>query len=147
MRLGQLSGSRAEGTLQIAESAINEALAQNVGHGRHPMLEMQPDNIVLVRYGVFHAHARLPRSADVDASPVVTLRLASLTVAWGLKVFVHQPFIHIHGRQLTIELAAMPVPPPWNDWWRHVRHLTFETVAGALRIGFTLDIRAENDDE
>jgi hypothetical protein len=134
-------GSHAAGTLQIDPRAINEVLAMLAGHGATaPRLELQPHNVVMVRYGMLHARAELPRLADAPQSGQVTVVLASLVVAWALKAAVRQPFIHVHGRRLTIDMAAVPAFASWRDLWRYLQQLTFETTPGALRVGFTLAV-------
>jgi hypothetical protein len=143
MRLAELTGSRAAGTVQIAEPALNEFLQAIAGGVTHPVISLLPGNTVAVRYGVLHARAALPSAMEVGASPRLTLRLASVLVALGLKAVVHQRFIHIHGRQLTIDLASVPALAAWRESWRHLRQVTFETAPGALRVGFIVAIEEE----
>jgi hypothetical protein len=95
---------------------------------------------VLVRYGVVHARAELPAAIEAGPSPRLTLRLASVLVAMGLKAVVRQPYIHIHGRFLTIALADVPALHPWRDGWRHVKQIRFATAPGALRVGVAVAI-------
>jgi hypothetical protein len=142
-RVAQLSGTHAAGTLQIAQSAMNDALAA-IGAGRTPpAIEMQPANTMLVRFGMLHAHATLPPRLEAGASPRLTLRLRSLLVAMALRAAVHQPFIHIHGRQLTIELSAIPAFQEWRELWKFLELAEFETVPGALRIRFSVRVTPE----
>jgi hypothetical protein len=139
----QLAGSHASGTIQIAESAINELLHLAApGRADKATLELLPRNRVVVRAGIFHAHAELPSAIGPRALPHITFRLASVLVAWGLKAFVHAPFVHIHGRSLTIDLVAVPAPEPWHEAWRHLQQLTFATVPGALQIGFVIAVQS-----
>jgi hypothetical protein len=137
MRLAQLTGSHADGTLQVAESAINELLVR-IARGRRPVIEVLERNVLILRYGMLHTRATLPRSITPGESPLLTLHLASLLVAWGLKAVVHKPFLHIHGRRLTIELARVQALHPWRGLWRHLQQLTFATVPGALRLTFSI---------
>ena len=143
-RLPGLTGSRVQATLQIAERAINDVLALIVGASTHPVVELLPERTVLVRYGLLHARAELPPSLTSDAR--LSLHLASLLVAMALKALVRQPFVHVHGRHLTIDLAAIPALHPWRDLWRHIDQLTFETVPGALRVGLVAVV-VDADDE
>lgn len=139
MRLAQLKGSHAAGTLQIAATAINDVLRLLSPGASAPTLELLPHNAVMVRYGMFHARAELPAVADAEL-PRVTLTLASLLVAWGLKALVRQPFLHVHGRHLTIDLSAIPAFSGWRDLWNNLHQLTFATAPGALHVGFSIAI-------
>jgi hypothetical protein len=134
MRLAQLRGSHFEGTIQIAEIGINDAL-NGKSTSKRLTVEMLPGNHIAVRYGVFHARAALPAAIAPSDAPHLTLALASMVVAYGLKAMWRQPFVHVHGRRVTIDLAAVPALAAWRDIWRHVRRMTFETAPGALRVG------------
>jgi hypothetical protein len=143
MRPAQLAGSHVKGTVQVTETAINDIVHVFAGESG-PAIELLPHNGLMLRYGMFHARAELPSHLGQDTLPRVTLVLASVLVAWGLKAFVHQPFLHVHGRHLTVDLAAMPALDAWRDLWRHLHQLTFETAPGALRVGFVIEV--EQDD-
>jgi hypothetical protein len=71
--------------------------------------------------------------------------LASVLVALAVKAFIQQPFITIEGRRLTIHLAQLPALAAWRDLWTHLQHLTFETVPGALRIGFDIRLNSSQN--
>lgn len=139
MHAAQLAGSHASGTLQIDTRAINDVLALLAGTpSSAPSLELMPNNTVMVRYGVLHARAELPQRVRFEQSPRLSVRLASLLVAWAIKAAVRQPFVHIHGRQLTIDLAAVPALSGWRDLWKYLHQLSFETTPSALRVGFVV---------
>ena len=141
MRPALLGGSRSEGTLQVAESAINDVVAlMDPTATRHPTVELLPHNMLMVRYGLFHARAGLPRRMETGESPRLTLTLASALVAFGLRAVVHAPFIEIHGREVTIHPAQVPALSAWRDLWKYLQQLTFETARGSLRIGFAVSI-------
>lgn len=145
MRLAQLSGTNASGTIQVAEHSLNELLSMwTHGAAHQPVVELLPRNRVAVRYGLFHARAELPQALDPGPSPKLTFHLASLLVAIGLKALVHAPFLHVHGRRLTIDLARLPGPQPWREMMLHFRRLAFETAPGALRVAFEIDIKEED---
>jgi hypothetical protein len=127
-------------TVQIAERALNELLVIGVGSSTHTVVELLPDNVVVLRRGVFHARAALPLIATPSSNPRVTLQLASVIVAMALKAFAHHPSLEIHGRQLTVDLTQVPALQPWRDLWRHVERLTLETAPGALRVGLEAGI-------
>jgi hypothetical protein len=144
MRPAQLIGSRAQGTLQIAEGAINDLLQLAAGQSQAPLIALRPHNTVLVRYGLLHAHAELPAALEPGESPRITLTLASLVVAWSLRAALRQPFLRFHGRQLTIELAKIPALGGWRDLWKYLHQLTFDTAPGTLRVGFVLAIGGQD---
>ena len=145
MRPAQLIGSHADGTLRIAEDQLNDILGLLATSSKHPRVELHHNNEVIVRYGMWHAKAELPPAMTIDGSsyPAITITLASILVAWGLKALVRVPFLHVHGRHLTIELAALPAPEGWRDLWKHLRDLTFATSPGALRVGFAVAVEHE----
>jgi hypothetical protein len=140
MRLDQLAGTRVEGVLQIAEAALNDLLGHvRTGH-TVPTLELEPENSILIRYGVLHAHASLPASVTPSRSPHVTLVLRSLLVAIALRAVVHRRYIHVHGRHLTIDLAAVPGLESWREWWAHVHHVGVQTTRHTLQLQFAVAI-------
>ena len=142
VRPALLTGTRAAGTLQLSERGINEVLAELMQHASNKAAcTLQPNNVLMLRYGLVHARVELPREAAPADAPYLTLRLASVVVAWALKAVVHQPFISIRGRDVTIDLRALPLPEPWRDLWKYVKRLSFETVPGALRLGFRLEMQ------
>ena len=141
VRPALLSGTRAAGTLQLSEAGINEALAELMQNAStKAACALQPGNVLMLRYGLVHARVELPADVVPASSPYLTLRLASVVVAWALKAVVHLPFVHIKGRYVTIDLRALPLPEPWRDLWKYVQRLSFETVPGALRVGFRVEM-------
>ena len=127
--------------MQIAAGAINEVLATLAGPtATAPQLELQAQNVVTLRYGVLHARAELPRRVADPQGGRLTIVLASLIVAWALKAAVRQPFLHVHGRKVTVELAAVPALASWRDLWTHLHELRFETAPEGLRVGFVLAV-------
>ena len=142
VRPALLTGTHATGTLQVAERAINEVLAELMQRSStKAACELQPGNMLMLRYGLVHARVELPHEAAPAESPYLRFRLASVLVAWALKAVLHQPFIHINGRDVTIDLRRLPLPEPWRDLWRYVKRLSFQTVPGALRVGFIVDMQ------
>ena len=140
MRPADLTGSHAEGTLQISAAAVNDLL-QRLSQGRAaPRLDLQPHNTVVVRLGAFYATAELPAVVHPSRSPRVTVRLASQVVAWGLKAVVREPYVEFRGREVTIALDRVPALAPLNELWPHVRQLTFATSPQGLRVGVTMEI-------
>src|SRR5688500_4217160 len=101
--LAQLSGTHAEGTPRNGGAGINDALhAAHHGVDR-TTVEVHENNRLIIRYGVLHAQVMLPPSIDPGPSPRLTVTLASSFIAWGLKAMLRQPYVHIHGRHVTID--------------------------------------------
>lgn len=143
MRLAELTGSHADGTLQVAQSALNQVLQQLVASSATaPVVEIHPGNTVVVRYGALHARAELPAVMHPARSARLTLRLASQVVAWGLKALVRESYVHVSGRDLTIELDRVPALHPLREFWPHLRQVTFGTVPHGVRVGFSIVIAA-----
>jgi hypothetical protein len=140
MLLAQLIGTRGDGTIQISEAALNEALTKARTQGTPMSIALLPNNVVHVTYGVFREHVALPRSINPAVSPSLTVQLSSWMVAIGLGMLVRQPYIRMRGRQVTIDLAEIPALQPWRALWSHIPVLTFETLPGALRVGFAIAI-------
>lgn len=134
VRLDQLNGTRAQGTVQIAEVALNEALRAGSGGATAPVIRLFGENLIEVRYGMLHARAVLPPIIDVGPPPRVTVVLASKVVAWGLRAAVRQPFIAFNGRHVTIHLAAVPALAGLRDLWPHVTAAGLSTAPGVLRL-------------
>jgi hypothetical protein len=144
MRVADLTGTHAAGTVQMAEQALNEVMRRlTPAASTHTLVQLQPGNTVMVRYGLLHARAQLPSAVTEDELPRVTFRMASVLVAWGIKAAVRRPFLHVHGRFVSIDLSAVPELSAWSEWWRHLRRLSFEVVPGALRVGFVVSINEE----
>jgi hypothetical protein len=68
-RLEQLRGSRAEGTIQISESALNEVIGLAARSGTVPTLQVMEHNQLEVRYGLVHARAELPAALETGPAP------------------------------------------------------------------------------
>lgn len=144
MRVADFTGTHAAGTVQVDEQALNDVMRLlTPDASTHALVQLQPDNTVLVRYGLLHARAHLPATVTADELPRVTVRLASVLVAWGIKAAVRRPFLHVHGRFVSIDLSAVPGLSAWRELWAHLRRLSFEVVPGALRVGFVVSINEE----
>jgi hypothetical protein len=141
MHLAQVAGSNVSVDLKISAAALNEVLALTSPGGRAPIVEVIPGNVFVVRHGLFHAHAQLPAEIRPAEAPFLTLRLASRILGWTLRAVVHQPFMRIQGRDVTIALAQVPALEPWRDLWRHVARVTFATALGVVRTGAEIAVR------
>jgi hypothetical protein len=138
--LGQLTGTRAEGTIQISEAALNEVVSLASPGPTVPTIQLMNDNRLEVRYGIVHARAQLPLALDAGPSPRLTVTLASIVVAWTLRAMLPSAFVEFHGRRVTVHLAAMPALAPYRAWWPHVRSARLATAPGVLRVGVTIAI-------
>jgi hypothetical protein len=141
MRLAHLSGSHFEGTIQIAEAAVNDVLSSSRPNSTRVAISMLPENVLLVSYGIFRERVALPRTVALADSPAVTVELTSWTVAIGLGVFLRQPYVRVQGRRVTIDLAGIPALQPWRDVWKHVTTVTLRTAPGVLRVGFAMTVK------
>jgi hypothetical protein len=143
-RLAQLAGTRMNGTLQVAERALNDLLAETSPQSSAPSIELLARNEVVVRYGVFHARAELPAVTDFGGSPTITVRLASVVIALAVKAATRRtPFVHVHGRYVTVNLAQVPALQPWRDAWRHVTQFELATEPRRLRVRFAVNIKEQ----
>lgn len=140
VRLAQLNGTNAAGTIQITEAALNDAIHVGTGVGSAPTIRLFDDNLVEVRYGMMHARAVLPVALDTGAAPRVTVALASTVVAWGLRAAVRQPFVEFNGRNMTIHLASVPAFASFRDVWPHVTSAQLSTAPGVLRVHLSVSI-------
>jgi hypothetical protein len=138
VRPGDLAGTAIEGTMVVDTTAVREVLRGNGPAGLD--VQFEPDNRVLVRYGMFHAHATLPAAVEVGRAPQLTVTLASFLVAWGLRATLHQPYLRVHGRQVTVRLAELPTLAPWRDFLPFVRRAELSSDARTLRVHFSVGI-------
>lgn len=141
IQIAQLTGSSIEADLKVSEATINEWLARGSTSSSHLSVELRAANSVVVRHGVFHARAQLPAAIEPGDSPRLTLVLASIVLAVALRAVVRQPFIHIHGRHVTIDLVSVSGLESWRELWKHVRGLTFVTAPGVLRVGLVAAVK------
>ena len=81
----------------------------------------------------------------MGSSPRATVSLASFIVAMGLKPLLRQPYFQLHGRELTIHLAAVPALESFRPIWPYVRRIDVSTERGVLRLHFELIVTGESD--
>jgi hypothetical protein len=136
--LEQLTGSRLEGEVRVAEPAINDLLALSSGGRTAPHVTVLEGNRIVVRYGFLHATAQLLAIAKTGESLRVTLILASTMVAWGLRAAVRQPFVFVRGREVAIDIGAVPALAAWRAVWNHIRSVTIATRPGVLVLGIVM---------
>jgi hypothetical protein len=133
-----LAGTSLEGTVVVDVAAVQEVLRRSVPAGLE--VEFRPDNRLLVRYGMFHAQASLPPALDVGDAPQLTVTLASILVALGLKAMLHQPFLHVHGRHVTVRLAEVPALAPWRAFLPFLRRAEIASDARRVRVRFSVRV-------
>jgi hypothetical protein len=140
-RLTQLSGTRIEGTFQIDQSALNDVIAIAMKGDTVPTVRVLEANRIEIRYGVIHARAQLPPALAAGPAPRVTVMLASTVIAWVLRATLREPFVEVHGRHVTIHLAAVPAFASFRTFWPHLKFVGFSTVPGVVRmqLGVAID--------
>ncbi len=136
MLLAQFVGTRAEGTINVSQAALNDLLNLDALALRGATLVVGADNQVVLRYGAFRVRATLPRAIETGPSPRVTVSLASFVVAIALRAALRQPYISVQGRQLAIALADVPALRPMRALWEHLRRAELATEPGIVRVGF-----------
>jgi hypothetical protein len=139
-RLAQLHGTRAAGTIEINEVALNEMIGFAARGGTIPTIQLLDGNLLEVRYGVIYARAQLPPALETGPAPKLTVTLASRVVAWGLAAMLRSPFVEFVGRRVTVHLAAVPALAPCRALWPHLTSARLATVPGALRIGLGIAV-------
>lgn len=139
-RPAQLQGTRAEATIQVTESAINEVIAIVRRGQTVPTIRLMGNNRLEVRYGMLHAHAELPRAIDAGPAPRLTVKLASRVIAWALHAALRLSFLEFHGRFVTVHLAAVPALARYRALWPHLRSARLATAPGRVRLEASLSI-------
>jgi hypothetical protein len=126
--------------VRVSAATLNELLNIDGSRLRGATVEVRPDNQVVFRQGVVRATLTLPHAVEVGTSPRATLSLASVVVALALKALLHQPYVQIQGRHLTIYLAEVPALQAWRTVWPHVRsvEVTTERDGVSLRVVFAV---------
>ena len=140
LRLDQFAGTHVEGAITVSAAALNELLGTGASPLHGATLDVMPGNQLVVRYGVLHATATLPAAIDTGASPRITVTLASLLVAMGLKAALRQPYVEVSGRRLTICLADVPPLQSIRELWPYVRRVELSTDRGAVRAHFVFSM-------
>jgi hypothetical protein len=134
VHLAQLDGTHVEGIFRVSAAALNELLNIDGSRLRGATVEVRPDNQVVFRHGVVRATVTLPHAVEVGSSPRATLSLASVVVALALRALLHQPYVQIQGRHLTIHLAEVPALQSLRTVWPHVRSVEVATEREGVRL-------------
>ena len=140
MQLTQFAGTRVDGTIELSEAAMNELLHAGPSRIGDVTLEVAPGNQIVVHYGVVHATATLAPEIETGPSPRLTLTLASLVVALGLRAVLREPFVSFSGRSLTITLADVPALQSMRDLWPHLKRVALSTTAGGVSVHFEVSV-------
>jgi hypothetical protein len=140
VELAQLGGTRAEGTLRVSESAVNELLNLDGSALRGATIPIGAGHQIVLRYGAFRVRATLSPEIEAGPSPRVTLSLASFVVAFAIKAALRQPYISVTGRQLTITLADLPALQRLRDFWSQLRRAELATEPGSVRIDVVVSV-------
>ena len=135
-----LRGTAGEGVVRIAEPDLNDMLASAAGSAAGLKVEIQNGNRVLARLGALHATVFLPPDTDLSRSPSLTFELGSIAVAWALKRMLKQAFVRIQGRQVAVDLAAVPALAPYRELLQYIRRVDMTTAAGVLTVRFHVAI-------
>lgn len=137
-----LAGARLRATIPISEVLLNEALRRVPGVPAGVVLDLQPDNRVVVRYGLVHARATLAPEVRVgDGPPQVVVELASTVIAWTLTQALRTRVARIEGRRLTIDLGGVAALDGFRDHWRHLERVRLQTTAGYLHVDVAAAVR------
>jgi hypothetical protein len=132
-RLRQLAGTHVDGSFQIEASTLNELVRLSPAPLSACEIEIAGGNRVVVRYGMLHATATID-GYEAGPSPRLRLTLASLVVALALRAWLRQPYVHASGRQVEVEIAAVPALAPYAAIWPHVRRVHIETAPARARV-------------
>ena len=132
-RLHQFAGTHLRASVTGAEATVNELLRMSPAPLSGAVAELAPGNRIVVRYGVLHATARI-EAFQPGPAPRLRLSLASLVVAVAVRAAVRQPSVRVSGREVTVDLAAVPALVPYAAIWPHLRRLDIATSAGRVTI-------------
>lgn len=131
----QLRGTTLEGQLQLEERSINELL-HAIAPRRQLTLQVSDNNRILVQVGSFHANATIARQVSLSPTPRLQLRLDSLLIATALRAIAPQPLVRVRGREVEIDLAAVPGIEDALGWLSHLTRLDIVTRSSTLRLHF-----------
>jgi hypothetical protein len=138
--LPDLRGARLHGAVPLRQDVVSSLLAGAPAPLRDVQLEIQAGNRLVVRYGVVQATATLDEAVATGASPRIGIRLASTVLAFALRQVLRLPYVHVDGRQVTIDLGAVPALAEYRAVWPHVRDVRLVTSPGVLVIGFAVQV-------
>lgn len=136
------AGARVHAAVPLTQVLLNEVLRRVEGVPPGLVLDVQPGNRLVVRYGLVHATAALDPDALVgDGPPKILLELDSTMIAWTLSKAVAVKGVDISGRRVTIDLGALDRLTPYRDYWRHIERLRLQTTAGVVHLDVEAAVR------
>ena len=131
----RLRGTRLVATIPITQAVLDTALSTLSGAARGVRVEIHDNNRIVVHYGPLNIDANLLHAVNVGPSPTLTVTLASTVVAWTLKQTVRAPGVSINGKQVTIDLGALPALRPYRHLLHHVKSATLATRRSLITVG------------
>jgi hypothetical protein len=159
--LTAFEGAQVEGTIPVRQSLLNEALQQSTasGRGRVKQIELRIGANNVLECGVriavgpfakwFRPQVILTPQIVTDKGPIVVLTVASgeyVGLMWIAQIFATEYFprgFSIDGRQIAVDLAAIPQMAPVRPILRFLRNLTVRTTPGLLLIDFDLKVNEQ----
>lgn len=141
--LVRLQGTRVEAMMPVSQALIDEVLPLVPGVPANVAVTLGADRLVQVRYGAFHADARVRPEVTFTPAPVVTLDLSSQLVAFGLRRLPLPPFVRVSGRAVQVHLAEIPALRDAQAVWPHVEQISFISLAGRLEVTIRLHVKSD----
>lgn len=128
----RLRGTHATCAVTLPEQAANELLSLADGVPKGARLEVRDGNRVAVQYPPVSIELQLPPQVDLRDTKVVPLTLSSLAVALMVRPFIKWPFVQIDGRDLRLDLTALPMPAEYRALLPFLKAATLSTTRGAI---------------
>ena len=159
--LAAFEGAQITGTIPIRQSLLNDGLKQATAksRGRVKEIELRIGSNNLIECGVriavgpfakwFRPQMILTPQILTKSGAVVVLTVASneyLGLMWIAQVFAAEFFprgVTIDGRQITLDLAAIPQMAAMRSVLRHLRNLSARTTPGVIVMDFDLKVNEQ----
>lgn len=136
------AGARVQATVPLTQVLLNDLLRRLDGVPPGLVLDVQPDNRVVLRYGLVRATVALAPEALVgDGPPQILLELESTMIAWTLSKAIAVPGVRFSGRRVTIDVGALERLAPYRDYWRYIERLHLHTTAGVVHVELEAAVR------
>jgi len=138
--LPRLRGAMVQGVVPLHQGVVRDVLPLLPGCPPGVDVAFGPDQHVQIRYGSFHANARLHRVVATRPSPVITIELASQLVAMGLRMMSLPRFVQVSGRVVQVRLAEIPALASLSALWPHLAHATCTSTPTGMELAFGLHV-------